>query len=81
MTETDVDIAQGATGSYNFSAYEKDDWPRIDIRQPQYSDSYPAGLLGPECLLESVEAGSPYLYLHSRGPYDQWRADQEHKAP
>ena len=79
VQEKHMDVIQGPSGSYNLSAYEVVDWPSADVSRPKYSEEYPAGLLGPECLLVSDEVGSSYPYLHTRGPYEQWRADQENK--
>lgn len=79
MAEQESDVIQSATGSYNRSSYEDEDWPSFTI-PPWDSDAYPRGLLGPECLLVGKWAGSSYQHLHTQGAYDEWRARLEGKT-
>lgn len=77
MAETDSDIARSASSSYNPSAYEGYNWP-CTVNRPKYTDDYPPGLLGPECLLVGLYAGSSYQHLHTQGAFDAWQASNGH---
>ncbi len=74
-----MDVIQGPSGSYNSSSYEGCEWP--SFREPKYPKGYIPGLLGPECLLISVEVGSSHKHLHAAGDYAQWCRENGRPIP